>query len=384
MKFLHIGDLHIGKSLSDFSLIEDQKFILDSIIDIAENKKADGIFIAGDVYDRAIPSEEAVRLFDYFLRNLSAKQIMTFIISGNHDSDERLNFGSSFFEANNVYICSKFNGKLYKKVLNDKDEKINVYLLPFVKASQVKHYYPDAKIENYEDAVRTIILNEDINQDETNILVAHQFVAGKGSDTLLSGSESFAVQSVGLVEQIGTSCFDCFDYVALGHIHAPQQLGRPTLRYSGSPLKYSLNEVNNDKSVPLISTENGNITVELIPLKPKRDLRHIKGKMEQLLDKENIKDPDDFIYVTLTNEDFINDAIGIFRQVYPNVVRIDYDNAHTKEIEDIDITQIGKNRTFDELISDFYRIIYNCDITPEELAIMKDVAKEAGVVNETD
>lgn len=384
MKFLHIGDLHIGKSLSDFSLIEDQKFILDSIIDIAENKKADGIFIAGDVYDRAIPSEEAVRLFDYFLRNLSAKQIMTFIISGNHDSDERLNFGSSFFEANNVYICSKFNGKLYKKVLNDKDEKINVYLLPFVKASQVKHYYPDAKIENYEDAVRTIILNEDINQDETNILVAHQFVAGKGSDTLLSGSESFAVQSVGLVEQIGTSCFDCFDYVALGHIHAPQQLGRPTLRYSGSPLKYSLNEVNNDKSVPLISTENRNITVELIPLKPKRDLRHIKGKMEQLLDKENIKDPDDFIYVTLTNEDFINDAIGIFRQVYPNVVRIDYDNAHTKEIEDIDITQIGKNRTFDELISDFYRIIYNCDITPEELAIMKDVAKEAGVVNETD
>ena len=384
MKFLHIGDLHIGKSLSDFSLIEDQKFILDSIIDIAENKKADGIFIAGDVYDRAIPSEEAVRLFDYFLRNLSAKQIMTFIISGNHDSDERLNFGSSFFEANNVYICSKFNGKLYKKVLNDKDEKINVYLLPFVKASQVKHYYPYAKIENYEDAVRTIILNEDINQDETNILVAHQFVAGKGSDTLLSGSESFAVQSVGLVEQIGTSCFDCFDYVALGHIHAPQQLGRPTLRYSGSPLKYSLNEVNNDKSVPLISTENRNITVELIPLKPKRDLRHIKGKMEQLLDKENIKDPDDFIYVTLTNEDFINDAIGIFRQVYPNVVRIDYDNAHTKEIEDIDITQIGKNRTFDELISDFYRIIYNCDITPEELAIMKDVAKEAGVVNETD
>ncbi|HAG04075.1 MAG TPA: exonuclease sbcCD subunit D [Lachnospiraceae bacterium] len=384
MKFLHIGDLHIGKSLSDFSLIEDQKFILDSIIDIAENKKADGIFIAGDVYDRAIPSEEAVRLFDYFLRNLSAKQIMTFIISGNHDSDERLNFGSSFFEANNVFICSKFNGKLYKKVLNDKDKKINVYLLPFVKASQVKHYYPDAKIENYEDAVRTIILNEDINQDETNILVAHQFVAGKGSDTLLSGSESFAVQSVGLVEQIGTSCFDCFDYVALGHIHAPQQLGRPTLRYSGSPLKYSLNEVNNDKSVPLISTENGNITVELIPLKPKRDLRHIKGKMEQLLDKENIKDPDDFIYVTLTNEDFINDAIGIFRQVYPNVVRIDYDNAHTKEIEDIDITQIGKNRTFDELISDFYRMIYNCDITPEELAIMKDVAKEAGVVNETD
>ena len=382
MKLLHLSDLHIGKSLLDFSLIDDQRYILDQVIGVAEKKEVDAILIAGDIYDRAIPSEESVSLFDYFLRTLASKHIKTFAISGNHDSDERLNFGSSLFEANGVYISSKFEGKLYKKELEDKKEAVNIYLLPFVKASQVKHFFPDAEIETYEDAVRTIVENADINKKETNILVAHQFVAGKGGKTILSGSESVAVQNVGLVEQIGTSCFDSFNYVALGHIHAPQQLGRETLRYSGSPLKYSLSEINNDKSMPLISIEGGKVSVELIPLTPLRDMRHIKGKMEQLLDKKNIKSPEDFIYVTLTDEDVINNAMGIFQQVYPNTVRIDYDNAHTRELEHIDITQIGENKTFDELISDFYRMVYKCDITDEELAIMMDVAREAGVVDE--
>ena len=382
MKLLHLSDLHIGKSLLEFSLIDDQRYILDQVIDVAEKKEVDAILIAGDIYDRAIPSEESVSLFDYFLRTLASKHIKTFAISGNHDSDERLNFGSSLFEANGVYISSKFEGKLYKKELEDKKEAVNIYLLPFVKASQVKHFFPDAEIETYEDAVRTIVENADINKKETNILVAHQFVAGKGGKTILSGSESVTVQNVGLVEQIGTSCFDCFDYVALGHIHAPQQLGRETLRYSGSPLKYSLSEINNDKSMPLISIEGGKVSVELIPLTPLRDMRHIKGKMEQLLDKKNIKSPEDFIYVTLTDEDVINNAMGIFQQVYPNTVRIDYDNAHTRELEHIDITQIGENKTFDELISDFYRMVYKCDISDEELAIMMDVAREAGVVDE--
>lgn len=382
MKFLHLGDLHIGKSLLDFSLIDDQKFILNQIIEVADKKKVDAILIAGDVYDRAIPSEEAVSLFDYFICTLAEKHIKTFVISGNHDSDERLNFGSSLFEANEVYIASKFDGTLYKKELNDKKGDINVYLLPFVKASQVKHFYPDAEIETYEDAVRTIIENADINEKETNILVAHQFVAGKGGKVELSGSESAAVQNVGTVEQIGTSCFDCFDYVALGHIHAPQQLGRETLRYSGSPLKYSLSEINNSKSMPLITIEDGKVSVEKIPLKPMRDMRHIKGKLEQLLDKKNITAPEDFIYVTLTDEDVINDAMGIFQQIYPNTVRIDYDNSHTRELEHVDITQIGENKSFDELISDFYRMVYKCDITDEEMAIMMDVAREAGVINE--
>lgn len=383
MKLLHLGDLHIGKSLLDFSLIEDQKYILDQVIETADKEKADAVLIAGDVYDRTIPSEEAVKLFDYFLCRLVEKGIKIFVISGNHDSDERLNFGSSLFEANGVYIASKFDGKLYKKVLGDEEEKVNIYLLPFVKASQVKYFYPDAKIENYEDAVRTIVDNAEINEKETNILVAHQFVAGKGGAVELSGSEGAAVQNVGTVEQIGTSCFDCFDYVALGHIHAPQQLERDTLRYSGSPLKYSLSEINNNKSMPLISVENGKVSVELIPLKPMRDVRHIKGKIARLLDKENITAPEDYIYVTLTDEDFVNDAMSIFQQVYPNTVRIDYDNSHTRELEHVDIANISENKSFDELISEFYKMVYQCDITEEEMRIMMDVAREAGVTDET-
>lgn len=382
MKLLHIGDLHIGRSLFDFSLIDDQRFILDQIISVADQREVEAVIIAGDVYDRAVPSEEAVGLFDHFLRELASRHIKTFVISGNHDSDERLNFGSSLFETNEIYISSKFDGKLFKKELKDKDKTINIYLLPFVKASQVRHFYPDAEIETYEDAVRTIIDNADINEAETNILAAHQFVAGKGKETIFSGSESAGVLNVGLVEQIGASCFERFDYVALGHIHAPQQLGRETLRYCGSPLKYSLSEINNDKSMPLISIEDGNVSVELIPLEPKRDMRHIKGRMEQLLDKENIRSPEDFVYVTLTDEDVISDAMGIFQQVYPNTVRIDYDNDHTRELESVDITRIGENKSFDELISEFYQMVYKCDISDEELSIMMDAAREAGVLDE--
>ncbi len=382
MKLLHIGDLHIGRSLFDFSLIDDQRFILDQIISVADQREVEAVIIAGDVYDRAVPSEEAVGVFDHFLRELASRHIKTFVISGNHDSDERLNFGSSLFETNEIYISSKFDGKLFKKELKDKDKTINIYLLPFVKASQVRHFYPDAEIGTYEDAVRTIIDNADINEAETNILAAHQFVAGKGKDTIFSGSESAGVLNVGLVEQIGASCFERFDYVALGHIHAPQQLGRETLRYCGSPLKYSLSEINNDKSMPLISIEDGNVSVELIPLEPKRDMRHIKGRMEQLLDKENIRSPEDFVYVTLTDEDVISDAMGIFQQVYPNTVRIDYDNDHTRELERVDITRIGENKSFDELISEFYQMVYKCDISDEELSIMMDAAREAGVLDE--
>lgn len=379
MKFLHISDLHIGKSLLDFSLIDDQRFILNQIIEVADEKKVDAILIAGDVYDRAIPSEEAVRLFDYFICTLASKHIKVFVISGNHDSDERLNFGSSLFESNEVYIASKFDGSLYKKELKDTGGSVNVFLLPFVKASQVKHYYPDAEIETYEDAVRTIIENSDIKEDETNILVAHQFVAGKGGKVEFSGSESVAVQNVGTVEQIGTSCFERFDYVALGHIHAPQQLGCETVRYAGSPLKYSLSEINNNKSMPLISIEEGKVSVTKIPLKPMRDMRHIKGKLVQLLDEKNITAPDDFVYATLTDEDVINDAMAIFRQTYPNTVRIDYDNSHTGELTQTDIVQLGAGKPFDELISEFYRMVYKCDITEEEMNIMKDVARKAGV-----
>ncbi|SFC86576.1 exonuclease SbcCD subunit D [Butyrivibrio sp. YAB3001] len=384
MKFIHLGDLHLGKSLGDFDLIQDQKYILNEILELIDKENVDALLMAGDIYDKAVPSEAATNLLDWFLSRLSEKKISTYIISGNHDSDDRLNFGSSLFSSNSIYISAIFDGKLHKQTLKKETEIANIYLLPFVKASQVKHYYPEAKIETYDDAVRTIIDNSEIDEQECNILVAHQFVAGKGDDPALGGSESAGTQSVGLVEKISYDCFDKFDYVALGHIHSPQRVGRDEVRYSGSLLKYSLSEANNEKSVPII-TVNGKekVKIELVPLKPMREMRHIRGNIKDLLAKENVKSPEDFIYATLTDEDIVNDAMGIFQQIYPNTVKIDYDNSHTRQIEQVDISRIAENKSFSELIGDFYRMVYGCEISEEEMEIMRMAAREAGVANET-
>ncbi len=383
MKFLHLGDLHLGKTLFDFDLIEDQRYILDQILCIADKESVDGVLIAGDVYDKSVPSEAATKLLDYFLTALTKKEIKVFMVSGNHDSDDRLNYGSTLFASNQIFISAVFDGTLHKQSFADGDTEIDVYMLPFVKASQVRHYFPDENIENYDEAVRTIIRNTAINKNNTNLLVAHQFVSGKGEDPAFAGSESAGTLSVGMVEKVGYDCFDGFDYVALGHIHSPQRVGREEIRYAGSPIKYSLSEANNEKSVPLITVSaKEKIRIEFVPLKPMRDVRHIKGTLKELLDKKNVKASVDFIYVTLTDEDIINDAMGIFQQIYPNTVRIDYDNSHTREIEQIDISRIAENKSFPELIGDFYRLMYGCEITEEEMDVMRTAAREAGVINE--
>ena len=385
MKFLHLGDLHLGKSLGDFDLIEDQRYILNQILEIIENESVDGVLIAGDVYDKAIPSEAAVNLLDYFLCRLSEKNVQTFMISGNHDSDDRLNYGSDLFEVNQIYISALYHGRLEKHTVTDEHGEIDIYMLPFVKASQVKHFYPEEEIHSYDDAVRVIMKQAGVDLTRRNVIVAHQFVTGQSEDPALGGSEGAGTQSVGLVEKIGYDCFDAFDYVALGHIHSPQRVGREEVRYSGSPLQYSLSEVNNAKSVPVITMgKKGEISLDFIPLNPMRRLRHIKGKLKELLGKENITDAEDFIYVTLTDEEIVNDAMGIFQQVYPNTVKIDYDNSRTRVIEHVDISDIAQNKSFSELISDFYRLMYNCEISEEEMDYMRIAAQEAGVINETD
>ena len=385
MKMMHIGDLHLGKSLGDFDLKDDQEYMLNQLLNIVDDQSVDAVLIAGDVYDKAIPSEAATRMLDYFLSSLAKRQVYTYMISGNHDSDERLNYGSSLFETNHIYISTKYEGKLNKQILKKGNEEVDIYLLPFVKASQVKHYLPEAKIETYDDAVRAIIDSADIDPVRCNVIVAHQFVMGKSEDPALSGSESLGTRSVGTVEKIGYDCFDIFDYAALGHIHSPQQVGRKEVRYSGSPLKYSLSEVNNEKSVSLITVNGkGKVEIELVPLKPMRNMRHLKGKMKDLLDKSNVTAPQDFIYATLTDEEFINDAMGIFQQVYPNTVKIDYDNSHTREVEQVDISKIAENRSFADLISDFYRQMYSCEISDEEMQVMREAAREAGVLHEAD
>ena len=385
MRFLHLGDLHLGRALGEFDLYEDQKYILDRIIELADEKRADAVLIAGDVYDRSIPSEAATNLLDYFLDRLAAKKVKVFMISGNHDSDDRLNYGSTLFASNGVYISSRFTGALYRQTVADELGEVNVWLLPFVKASQVRHFFPEDKIENYDDAVKTIIKHAGVDYGQRNIIAAHQFVAGRDAAPALGGSESPGTRNVGLVEKIGYDCFDGFDYAALGHIHSPQRVGRDEVRYCGSPLKYSLSEANGDKSVPVVTLgAKGETEIELVPLKPMRDVRHLRGPIAKLLDKTAVTRPEDFIYATLTDEGIIDNAIGIFQQHYPNTVRIEYDNSHTRQIERVDITQIARDRTFEELIRDFYLKMYSCEISEEELQVMKEAAKEAGVSDETD
>lgn len=384
MKLIHLGDLHLGRSLGEFDLIEDQKYILGQIIDLIDKEKVDAVLIAGDVFDKSIPSEAAVNLLDSFLKDLVSRDVKVFMISGNHDSDDRLNYGKWTFEKQGVYISAIYDGELDCHVLKDGDTEINIYMLPFVKASHVRHVYPDETIDTYEDAVRLVIDKAGIDESKCNIVIAHQFVAGK-EDPSLSGSESIGTQNVGTVEKVGYDCFSKFDYVALGHIHSAQKVGRDLCRYSGTPLKYSLKEINDKKSVPLITVNGKNdISFELVLLNPKRDVRHIRGKMEELLDPANISSPDDFIYATLTDEDIIDNVMGIFRQSYPNTVKVDFDNSRTREVEKVDISQIAENRTFEDLISDFYKQVYGCDISDEEMAVMREAAREAGVLNEAD
>lgn len=375
----------MGKTLGDFSLVEDQRDILNKICTIAEEKKADAVCIAGDVYDKAIPSEAAVNLLDEFLNRLAEKKIACYMISGNHDSDDRLNFASRLLSDKGIYIAAKYQGKLEKEVFQDAYGEVNIYLLPYIKASLVRNYFPEEKIESYEDAIRVILEKAEIDPKERNIILAHQFVAGKGTDPELAGSEGMGSLNVGQVEKIGYDCFDAFDYAALGHIHSPQKVGREEVRYSGSPLKYSLSEVNNKKSVPLVTMgEKGVIEIELLPLKPLRDLRHLKGKREKLLAAENIVDKDDFIYITLTDEEFINDAMGIFQQYYPNTVKIDYENSHTKELRDLNLAEFAEERSLEDILSDFYEQVYGCQISEEEKKTLMKVAGEAGVIDEAD
>ncbi|MCR4744066.1 MAG: exonuclease SbcCD subunit D [Lachnospiraceae bacterium] len=385
MKFIHLADLHLGKTVKDFSMIEDQKFMLEKIVEIAEKEKIDAVLIAGDVYDRTIPPEDAVKLFDNFIFALSEINVKVLLISGNHDSDERLNFGSRLFVDKGIFFSTKYEGILYKKTFNDEYGPINFYLLPFVKASQVKHYFPDEEIESYEDAVRTVINSAEINKEERNVIIAHQFVAGRGGEITLGGSENPAVMNVGLVEQIGYSVFDDFDYAALGHIHKAQKIGRDEVRYAGALLKYHADEVNDEKSFPIVTIkEKGKVDISLKSIKALRDMRALRGNLKQLLSEENITDTDDYIFVTLTDEDIVDDAMNIFRNIYPNTMQIRYDNSHTKEIEKVDFSKIKEERSFTELISDFYMQIYQTEITDEEMAVMKKAAGKAGVINEAD
>ena len=379
MKLLHLSDLHLGKHLNEFSLIEDQKYILDRILAIIAEKRIDAVLIAGDIFDKNVPSEEAVRLFDAFLTELAGLKRKVFIVSGNHDSDERLNYGSRLFMAKDIYINGKYNGEIPYYTLEDEYGPVNFYLMPYVKGSRVSHFYPEEEIRTYDQAFRVAIGHCDINTDERNVILTHQFVNGE-SDPELSGSE-VSILNIGTIDKIGADVFNDFDYVAMGHIHSAQCVGRETCRYSGSPLKYSIGErdIKDEKTVPVITLkEKGNTEIELVPLKPLHNVRHIKGKLADLI--AHAEDRDDFVYATLTDEDNQHEAMARLQEVYPRTVKLDYDNARTRALHEEGGEIEVEGKSFEELITDFYKMINGTDISEDEMSILMDVAEEAGVI----
>lgn len=384
MRLLHLGDLHIGKIVNEFNMIEDQKYMLDKVVELCVERKIDGVLIAGDVYDRKIPPEEAVDVFDTFLNNLVNVGKKVYIISGNHDSDERLNFGSQLFKKNNVYICAKYKGEIMHITEEDEEGKLNIYLLPFVKASIVRNFF-DENIENYEDAIRVAIAHTPVDTNERNVLVAHQFVAGKSADPVVSGSESAGTRNVGNVERIGVDVFKMFDYVALGHIHRPQKIDREEVRYSGSLLKYSLSETQHNKSFPVVTFgKKGNIDIDYVSIKPLRDMRKIVGKLDVLLSDENVTDSEDYMHVVLTDEEPRENIMSIIQTKYPNAMKVEYQNLHSGETDNVLIDDEQEEKSFVKTIEEFYFKMFQTEISDDEMKIMKEAAKEAGIIDEAD
>ena len=350
MKFVHLSDLHLGKRVNEFSMIEDQAYILTKILGIIREERPDGVLIAGDIYDKSVPSVEAVSLFDDFLKQLSRQQTQVFIISGNHDSPERLEFASELIALSGIHIAPAYDGMVCPVSLEDSYGTVNVYMLPFIKPVHVRSAFPEEKAESYTEAVSAAIAHMDIREGERNILIAHQFVTGAAR------CESEDI-SVGGLDNVDASVFDAFDYVALGHIHGPQQIGRESVRYCGTPLKYSFSEAKQCKSVTVAELkEKGNLGIRTVSLTPLRDLRELKGTYEELANRKNYEGTslEDYLHITLTDEEDIVDAVGKLRVIYPNLMKLDYDNRRTRENREITGGDEMEAKTPMELVREFY------------------------------
>ena len=380
MKILHLSDLHIGKIVLEQSMLDDQKYMLNQIIEKIKEEKIELVLISGDIYDRGVPPSDAVTVLNNFLKVLIKDlYLKVCIIAGNHDSKERLNFGSEIFKSDGLYISSIYNGNIDKVELEDEYGKLNIYMLPYIKPIEVRQFFEeDVDVSSYHNAVKEVILKENINEKERNIILSHQFVTSGGIEPEKSESETLYL---GGTENVDVSCYDKFDYVALGHIHGPQRIGRDTARYAGTILKYSFSEVHQNKSLTVIDfKEKENLKIDLIPLKPLRDMRVIKGPIEELTKEENYSktNREDYIRAIITNEEQVYDAIGQLRKIYPNVLRLDIENSKAKIDSEAKLSDLDNIKKKDEveLFNEFYKYQNNQDLNEVQLEIIKNVIKE--------
>ena len=352
MKFLHLADLHLGKRVNGFSMLEDQAHILRQILAILDDEQPDGVLIAGDVYDKSVPSVEAVGLLDGFLTELRARGVPVLLISGNHDSPERLAFGGRVMDSCGIHISPVYDGALAPVTLHDAFGPVHVWLLPFVKPAHVRRWFPDADIESYTDAVAEAVAHMDIDAAARNVLVTHQFVTGGTR----SGSEEL---SVGGTDNVDSGVFAPFDYVALGHLHGAQHIGRETIRYSGSPLKYSFSEARQHKSVTVVTLgEKGDVQVRTVALTPLRELREIRGSYDELTARsfyEHTTYRSDYLHLILTDEQDVFDAMSRLRTIYPYLMTLDYDNARTRAAGGMSVPAETERRTPPELFEALYQ-----------------------------
>ena len=352
MKFLHLADLHLGKRVNGFSMLEDQAHILRQILAILDDEQPDGVLIAGDVYDKSVPSVEAVGLLDGFLTELRARGVPVLLISGNHDSPERLAFGGRVMDSCGIHISPVYDGALAPVTLHDEFGPVHVWLLPFVKPAHVRRWFPDADIESYTDAVAEAVAHMDIDTAARNVLVTHQFVTGGTR----SGSEEL---SVGGTDNVDSGVFAPFDYVALGHLHGAQHIGRETIRYAGSPLKYSFSEARQHKSVTVVTLgEKGDVQVRTVALTPLRELREIRGSYDELTARsfyEHTTYRSDYLHLILTDEQDVFDAMSRLRTIYPYLMTLDYDNARTRAAGGMSVPAETERRTPLELFEALYQ-----------------------------
>lgn len=379
MKFIHTADLHIGKVVNEFSMLEEQKHVLQQILTIVKEEKADGLILAGDIYDRSVPSAEAVVALDQFLREATKLGIQIFMISGNHDSPERIGFARSILEDKGLHIEGMIRGNMNPVAMEDEYGTLNIYMLPFAKPAIIRHLYQDETIVTCEDGVRKIIEESGIDANNRNLLITHHFVTNTGKPPEQSESESNLL--LGGAENVDASVFEAFDYVALGHIHGPQRMGRDTIRYSGSPIKYSFSEVFHKKSVTIVELKDkGDVTLSVRELKPIHDMRKIKGTLDELMKEEvySQADVNDYLHVTLLDKQELFDPMGELRSVYPNVMQITFEKNERKEHENSVSIASTQNKTIYEHFRDFYTSVAGEELDGEYETCMKAVIEEIG------
>ena len=352
MKIVHLSDLHLGKRVNEFSMLEDQAYILSSILRIIDQVQPQAVIVAGDVYDKPVPPAEAVELFDDFLWRLAQRKVQVFIISGNHDSPERIAFASRLIDSSGIHLSPVYGGQVTPITLQDQYGPVHFYMLPFVKPAHVRRYFEDAEINSYTDALKTAVDAMAMDKEQRNVLVTHQFVTGAAR------SESEDISGGG-ADNLDASVFDGIDYVALGHIHGPQSIGSDRIRYSGTPLKYSFSEAKHIKSVTVATLgEKGKLTVETVPLTPRHDMRELRGFYSDLVTRTNYEGTatDDYLHIVLTDEEDIPDVMSRLRVIYPNLMKIDYDNKRTRTGGQITGADAPEKKTPLELLSAFYEL----------------------------